>query len=188
MTPELETYLDQLLTIRQDVPGIVAGLDGPAFNWRPASNRWSVGECLDHLNAIGEAYLPVLDQAVQRGRSAHLEAPGPFVYGWFERWFVGGMEPPARKLRTKAVAKFTPSGQIQPEACLTRFLALQDSLSERLKAADGLDLRRIKVRSQVAPISFTLGSTFRLLLAHERRHLWQAREVRKELERRASAP
>ncbi len=184
MTPEIETYLDQLLSIRQDAPGIVAGLSDDQFNWTPEPGRWSIGQCFDHLNLIGEAYLPVLDAAIGGARSRGQTAPGPFAYGWIERWFVRSMEPPPRR-RFGARKKFASTRQLPADACLQRFLALQQGLDDRLRQADGLHLRAIKVRSQAAPISFSLGSTFGILLAHERRHLWQAREVRKALEQTA---
>jgi hypothetical protein len=49
---------------------------------------------------------------------------------------------------------------------------------DRLRQANGLDLARAKVRSPTyAWLRFSLGSGFALMLAHERRHLWQARNV-----------
>ena len=50
MIAEIETYQDQLLSITQDVPGLIGRLSDEQFNWRPAANRWSMAECFDHLN------------------------------------------------------------------------------------------------------------------------------------------
>ena len=55
---------------------------------------------------------------------------------------------------------------------------MQAGLADCMRMAEGLDFRRIKVRSQFGPMSFSLGATFLIVLAHERRHLWQARQVR----------
>ena len=61
-------------------------------------------------------------------------------------------------------------------------LARWDRLNQELRAcflsAEGLDLRGVRVRSQFGPVSFSLAATFLILLAHDRRHIWQARAVR----------
>jgi hypothetical protein len=62
---------------------------------------------------------------------------------------------------------------------MTAFSGWQDSLADRIRAADGLDLRRARQRSPILPVlKWSLGTMFALVLAHERRHIWQARQVR----------
>ena len=39
MQPELETYLDQLLSIRQDADGLMSRLTDEQFNWQPGPGR-----------------------------------------------------------------------------------------------------------------------------------------------------
>lgn len=69
MNAELEGFLDQLLSIQQDVPGIVAGLSDAQFNWRPAPNRWSIAEGFDHLNLTARAFVPAIDAALRDARA-----------------------------------------------------------------------------------------------------------------------
>jgi hypothetical protein len=33
-------------------------------NWQPASDRCSIGQCLEHLNTTARAYLPALDDGI----------------------------------------------------------------------------------------------------------------------------
>jgi len=62
---------------------------------------------------------------------------------------------------------------------ISRFMDWQEQIDIRLQRADGLDLQRAKQRSPILPIlTWRLGTFFALTLAHERRHLWQARQVR----------
>ena len=58
MNPELDIYLEQIRYIRQDVAAIVADLGDGQFTWRPAPDRWSIGECFEHLNLTAAAYRP----------------------------------------------------------------------------------------------------------------------------------
>lgn len=75
----------------------------------------------------------------------------------------------------------SPSGAGAPSSPLPRFLALQDRLEERVDDARGIDLGAVKVTSPFVPIlKVDLLSAFGVVTAHQRRHLWQARQVRQE--------
>lgn len=179
MDSELEGYLLQLTSITQELSGTVGGLSESQFNWRPSSARWSIGQCIQHLNITLERYLPGRDNAMSTGRSLGRVAEGPFVASLFERWFIRLMEPPVRR-RFKTSPAFVGAAELPLESTLATWEQLHGRLARLTTASEGLDRRRINVRSQFAPISLSIGATFVVLLAHERRHLWQAREVRLE--------
>ncbi|OFW20364.1 MAG: hypothetical protein A3H97_20725 [Acidobacteria bacterium RIFCSPLOWO2_02_FULL_65_29] len=175
---ELEGYQDQLLSINQDAPGIVAGLSNDQFNWRPGSDRWSIAECLGHLNIAARLFMPTFDEAIARGRRRGMTAGGPFAYPLLQRSFVRLMEPPP-VIRVRTPGAFAPVYGATSVTVMTDFFAWQAEFLERLKSADGLDLRRIRARSPVLPwLRYGLGIAFAAYLAHQRRHLWQARQVR----------
>ena len=58
MDPHIEGFLLQLTSASQDVPGIAGPFHAQQFNWRPAPHRWSIGQCVEHLNITTERYLP----------------------------------------------------------------------------------------------------------------------------------
>ena len=61
---------------------------------------------------------------------------------------------------------------------MAAFKAYQVQFVDRLRQANGLNLARAKVSAPTLRwLRFSLGSGFALMLAHERRHLWQARRV-----------
>jgi len=56
---------------------------------------------------------------------------------------------------------------------------VRDLLAERVRRSDGLDLARIRTISPVNRlVRLPLGAYFAFILAHNRRHLWQGRQVR----------
>jgi len=62
---------------------------------------------------------------------------------------------------------------------LPEFFRVRDQLGERVRQADGLDLARVRTISHVNRLlRLPLGAYFQFILAHDRRHLWQARQVR----------
>jgi hypothetical protein len=177
----IEGYLDQLLSIRQQVPGLVANLSEEQFGRPPGPKRWSMAQCFDHLNVTAGAFVPAIDTAIEDARARELTGPGPFAYSMFERLFLRFTEPrPALRFPAPGVLKPAPGKPMA--AILSEFMEWQQRLDERIRLADGLDLERARARSPALPlIAWSLGSLFAITLSHERRHLWQAREIRNGL-------
>jgi hypothetical protein len=77
---------------------------------------------------------------------------------------------------------FVPA-TIEPKASvLAEFDGYQRRLVELLAEANGLALSRIKIRSPFnASVRYNVYSAFRIIAAHERRHLWQAEQARDAL-------
>lgn len=181
LVEELRDYYEQIENIEEDAQELTAPLNDTQFNWRPKPGRWSISECLSHLNVSNGLDVPVIDGAIERGRAAGITGEGPFRYGFFSRWFVGFMDAPP-KMRVSAPKNFLPpaagvKGKVVPE-----FLSIHQRILELVLKANGVDLARIKVPSPAGPFKMPLGQRFALVAAHNRRHLWQAWAVRKDKE------
>lgn len=137
-----------------------------------------MAECLAHLAAINQLYVPAIADAVRRGRAAGRTSTQPFRPGFAARWLVGSMDPPpGRAMRAPGPTR--PRDDVSLGAAMAAFTAAQDGLRGELAAALGLDLGALRVRSPLVPLMrLSLGTSFGILAAHERRHLWQARRAR----------
>ncbi len=182
MTPNLEDLLRQLEAIKTDGHAVCAGLTESQFNWRPGPTRWSMAECLVHLNASVAHTLPAFDRAIEQGRAQGRTAEGrqPFRYGWFAKWMVRSMEPPPKwRMKTFPIFDVPPARTHSLAQVLPEFLAVRDQLAERVRRSDGLDLKRVRVVSPVNRLlRMPLGAYLQFVVAHDRRHLWQAKQVR----------
>ena len=178
MNAELQGYGDQLLSVRQDAVGLMSGLTDVQFNWQPAPGRWSMAGCFDHLNKYAaRLFIPKIDLAIAGARARDLRSNGPFAYSALERWAIRNNDAPA-KTRYKAPKNTLPAPDLALDQVRAEFVRWQDELTKRLQEADGLDLRRAKETFPFWPLKWSLGSFIQMMLAHERRHTWQAREVR----------
>lgn len=185
----------ELEGVREEAEALAGGLTRRQLWWRPDDDRWSVGECLDHLVRAGEIYLETLDEVIDEARAAGRTVEKPYRPGPVGRWVVRLLEPPPG-LRVPAPGMIRPrrpdddtmAASAEDEGAgagagsrldpLPRFLALGGRLVRRLGDAQGLDLRRVKLTSPFVPLlRVDLGSAFRVVAVHERRHLWQARRV-----------
>lgn len=191
---ELRQRWRELHASGEEARRLVAGLTTTQFWWRPAERRWSVAECLGHLVLAGEAYHAVIDPAVETARARGVRIAGRPDVGAPDGSRLGdvllkGLEPPTR-LRIPAPARIRPTRPTDPQDAasaapgapgspLARFLALRHAHAERLRAADGLALDRVRVRSPFVPlVTVDLDTALRILTGHERRHLWQAQQAR----------
>ncbi|HXM40959.1 MAG TPA: DinB family protein [Bryobacteraceae bacterium] len=178
LAPELSELDRQFAATKAEASELVKGLKEPQFNWRPAPHDWSIAECLLHLNIVGDRAVHRLEKTLAEAHAQGLAGQGPFGYGWLGKWILANTEPPVKR-KYKAPRRFTPSYGQPITAVLPTFLHLQDQLALRLEQANGLDLARVKVPAPEAGLlRFNLQLTFAWLAAHERRHLWQARQVR----------
>jgi hypothetical protein len=169
----------QVAQIKEQAAALVRGLSDAQYNWRPGPGRWSMAQCLGHIVAGVEVYFPTLEICIAEARKKGLVGNGPFHYGWFGNWFVRSMDAPPKR-RMKNPARITPPPEQPLEKGLQDFNAAHDRLLQLIVQANGVDLGRAKFRSPLLKlIKLSLGQGFAVLLAHARRHLWQANEVRK---------
>jgi hypothetical protein len=183
LSPEVDEFRKQFEQVSTDADALVSPLTDAQFSWQPAPDSWSVAQCIDHLNATARSYLPVLDEGVADAIRRGLYSPGPYAYNWIGRFSVWVMEPPVR-LRTKTPKPFQPAESRPRHDIMAAFRAYQVQYIDRLRQASGLDLARARVASPVVRwLRLPLGSAFALMVAHEQRHLEQARRVIKQIDR-----
>lgn len=190
---ELETRQREFEAAKGELRDLLVDLSDESFNRRTEERRWSMAVCVDHLIVIGEKLIPRLQLAVTVGREKGWRAEGPFRYSRFSAWFVRQMGdeslPPRGRFKTPRLY-LPPAGRaISVAEALRDFTELQDRFVAVVRSADGLDLARIKVASPVTRLlRLSLGQWFRALSGHQRRHLWQAAQVKAQLQKEASRP
>jgi hypothetical protein len=179
----LQGYLDQLAFIRRETAELTGGITDAQFSWRPAPERWSAAQVVNHLNLADSDYTDRIAQVLADGRAHGLKDRGDYKPSLLGGMMVRSMEPPPRR-RFKAPKIWRPadSGPALDRASeLARLDRLHDRIEALIREAAGLDLRRIRLGSPVSGlIRMNLGDAFALILTHERRHLYQLRKVTEE--------
>jgi hypothetical protein len=161
---------------------LVESTDGRVFTVRPNPNSWSAAECLAHLTLTGKAFLPVIQDAIAkakkvgRKKSPHLDPLGSAM-----RWFI---EPPAR-IRSTTAPPFVPRAARPKFEAWAEFASVQSQLIYEALGANDVEFRAVRVVSVFdRRIHYTLYWAFRIIAAHERRHLWQAEHAVDEVMKR----
>src|SRR5262249_31500320 len=87
-------------------------------------------------------------------------------------------EPPAiiRMLVPPAIA---PAASIDPDCLVDNFHDTRRQYSESVRRAGDLELGGILICAPIHPGIFSLEGAIAFIAVHDRRHIWQAEEVRK---------
>jgi hypothetical protein len=176
MHPDLESVRQQLNETRLRGIELMDMLTADQLNWRPAPGVWTIAENLDHLSVTADVYAESIAAALRNAQRDRTN--GPFHYGWLETRVVRTIEPPA-KMKFKAPKNFVPPPAIDPGAMRKHWDESHDAMQRLIQQSDGLALDKVKVRSPaIRFLKASLGMCFRIIAAHERRHLWQIGNVK----------
>lgn len=149
--------------------------------YSPDKGKWSVVQVLEHLNAYNRHYLPIIEKELSL---VTYDTNTWFSSGYWGEKFTKMMKPSnvyeiKNKMRTSKKMSF--SNSLNVDTVLKEFLAGQDKLLQLLEMAKGKDLGKIHIPLTITKlIKFRLGDTFRFLIAHEQRHMIQARNTLKQ--------
>ncbi len=177
MHPQLEALAEEFLEALDRLHLLADGVTANRWAYRTNPKRWSLAECVVHLNLCAAAYLPLLERAVEAARAIEGPPPRRYRHSPMGSLLWRAMGPPVR-LRTRTIAAFVPAATAPATELVAEFERLQDLQMAQLRAADGLPLGRVRVTSPFNPrVRYNLFSCFAILARHQHRHLWQAEQV-----------
>jgi len=175
---------DLINQLQADVKQIIAAAehlqtaDPVKLDYCPAEGSWSVAQVLEHLNAYNRYYLPAIEKSmihISKDTSAW------FVPGFWGNYFTKMMMPKnvyEVKNKMKAMKSYTPTKGLNVEAVFKEFIQHQNKLLQLLDVARRRNMNSIKIPITISKlIRFKLGDVFRFLIAHEQRHMIQARNA-----------
>lgn len=146
---------------------------------RPDPAKWSIAECLAHLNLTAATVQPLMTKAIERGRREKKFGSGPFPMGARGRMFIWIAEPPP-KFRIRAPKNVRPPAAIDdPGKLLPDFMKAQDEWERLMREQEGLDLAKIIVGQ--GAFRMRLAAALPWMMAHQRRHLLQAENVKRQI-------
>lgn len=181
--PEIQALEDALHALEREARALAAGLTEEQGTWRAQRDSWSIAECLDHLATANEVYVRAMEPAAARAREQGRRRRGPALPGVIGRWFVRSLEPPVKPaFRGKAPKLIRPRSSPPLADALRRFLESQNLPRIFLQKYPDIDLASVRFRNPfVRGVRFSLATGLHVIVAHERRHLWQAKRVRDAL-------
>ena len=177
MRAQLEAIIRELEGARDRLHLLVQTAPEERWTQRSDPTRWSIAECVAHLNLTSSAYLPLLRDGIARARDSKDGVRRRYrrdPIGWLLWKAVG---PPVR-FRVKTTPPFVPTAADAPGQLIAEFDRLQTEQLTIARDVDGLPVDRIKIISPFDPrLKYNLYAALTILPRHQHRHLWQAEQV-----------
>lgn len=178
---ELQTRLTTVLTtVKQEF----APLTAAQLRWKPAPDRWSILECLQHLNLAERFYIRNIQHKVdQLGLLQTNPDDQTLTSDWVGRAMLWALDPQVKiKLPTPGMTRPRRADDLDPAAVMSQFTDLQTLLHTLLNKAVYLDWNEEKVMTLFGNwLKIRLGDALLMLVAHTERHLNQAMRVKAEM-------
>jgi hypothetical protein len=174
---QLGALLDELGAVTSDALRVFGGLSAAQLNWKPSAERWSVGQCFDHLIATNRTFFKDMEKIASGKHKSSLWGRVSPLSGFFGRLILRSLDPEKGR-KTKAPRIFQPASSDVAADVIEQFAGHQRELEARMRATAGVDLARTIVTSPVAAVAtYSLLDAYRIVVAHERKHFEQARRV-----------
>jgi uncharacterized damage-inducible protein DinB len=176
-----EELIDQL---EADVRQIVAAAehlrqaDPVKLSYSASKGAWSVAQVLEHLNMYNRYYMPAIERSM-----VHItrDTNAWFVSGLWGNYFTNMMRPKnvfEVKNKMGSLKSYSPTKGVNVEAVFNEFIEHQNKLLQLLEVARRRNLNSIRIPMSLTKLlRFKLGDTFRFVIAHEQRHMIQARNA-----------
>ncbi|HEX7959473.1 MAG TPA: DinB family protein [Terriglobales bacterium] len=177
MNAELAKLIDEAGVIAEDAQKTFGHLNAKQLNWKPSPAQWSVAQCLDHLIVINSTYFPVIEKIARDGYKPSVQQHLPLLPRFFGPLVLKAVSPEGKR-NYKASSHVLPSSSTIDGDIVARFRAHQQELIRHMKMTENLDLSNTIITSPVASFAtYSMLYAYRIVVAHERRHLLQAQRV-----------
>ena len=152
--------------------------DSVKLGYPPEEGKWSAAQALEHLNMYSRFYLPAIERSMVQ---IPKEVNAWFVPGFFGDYFTNMMMPKnvyEVKNKMKTMKSFRPERAVNVEGVFKEFFDHQKKLLHLMETARKRNLETVRVPTTISKlIRLKLGDVFRFLVAHEQRHMIQARNA-----------
>jgi hypothetical protein len=172
MHPQLTAAFGRLDSTYRDLQAAVAAIPAPLHAQKPAADRWSVNEVLEHLGIVEQFFLgPLADKvaAATPGLSPEVDTPA-------------GLADETRAFMSNRENKRNAPETVQPKGAMDSATALRVLADGHARfrgvvsAADGLALSSITHDHRFFG-TLNVYQWIELVAGHEGRHLEQIREI-----------
>lgn len=151
------------------------------LNFYPAKGKWSILECIEHLNLAFDIYLPRIKNKVSNAT----KNSSNYSSGFFGDRMVTAMDPINNKIKNpmQTFRNMNPErSKRDPRTIIAKFTQHMVTFEEQISNSEHIDLGKPKIKSAIGLIlRFKLGDCYRFLLAHNERHLLQCRKIMRVL-------
>ena len=181
------TSNDLLGKLRKDVLAIIdaanefESLPESDLNWKQHPKKWSILECLEHLNRYSHYYHAEIKKAIARSHILSTKVDHEAKSTWMGKKFIAMMHP-NNTTKHKTFARMNPTEGSLKREVIYKFLRNQQELVTILEDALKVDLNKASIPVEFFKIlRMNLADALQFVVVHEQRHLKQANAVKSNI-------
>lgn len=178
---EIQNWSSQIDQTSESFNHVFGKLSQDQLNWKPNLQSWSIAQNIDHIITINESYFPIIKAVHEGNYNLPFIAKIGFLVNFFGKALLSSAQPDRRR-KSKTFAIWEPSGGELQAGILERFNRHQEKLKVMISESDDLLGKNTIISSPANKnIVYKLETAFDVLVAHEKRHFEQAKEVLKNM-------
>jgi hypothetical protein len=174
---EIMNWINEIDEVTHAVKAEFGNLLPEQLNKKPSAETWSIAQNIDHLIVINESYYPIFKQLHEGTFQLPFMGNLEFYVKWMGNLILNAMEPNRnKKMKTQSI--WEPSTSAIDANIVQKFVAHQEQLKKHIQSCSEFIDGGVVIYSPASKaIVYTLEQAFNIIVAHEKRHLNQTREV-----------
>ena len=173
----MDKWVNAIDKVSDSFRTVFGELTNEQLNEKPAPEVWSIGQNIDHLITTNKSYFPIIESLKKGTYKLPFIAKIGFLVKFNGKMVLSAVQPD-RKKRMKTFSVWEPQQSVVPVDILDQFLQHQDQLKLVINNASDLIEKKAIISSPAnRQIVYYLHTAFDIIIAHEKRHLEQAKEL-----------
>lgn len=175
----VEDASNRFLEIKSIAKEYFQNISVEVLNRKPGADKWSAAECLEHLNITSRGYLQNIPKEIAAGTNTEVKI-GEYKPRLLIRKFAE-LSGPDSKIKISSPKILIAESSNLTNSVVEDFIKNQDKFISIINRVNMNLLREIKVTWPVMKfVKLQLGEVLIMTIAHQLRHLNQAKRAIKE--------
>lgn len=177
MRPKTAQYLESLDTITKDVIDSFTGISLEKLHLKSNPKTWSIAENIEHLITINKTYFPIFEKLQRGSHQGAFIGRFPFFTNLFGDMIFKSVADGGKK-KQKTFPLWEPKINSGDTTILERFKQHQEELKSWIIQMEPFVEKNQIIHSPANKlIVYSLEKAIEIIIAHEKRHLDQAKRA-----------
>jgi hypothetical protein len=177
-TTEFQEPMIDNINIIIDQIDVLAGLSTAQLNWKEDPGKWSILECVEHLNRYNSYYIQEIENNFTSSKQS---VDAELISTWIGQKSIAMMQPKNRK-KQKTFKKMNPANSALNSEIFQKLFLDQQRIKNLLQGILNVDANAKVVRVEFFKLlKMTIAEGLEFLIVHQQRHMIQALDIKAKI-------
>lgn len=177
----LDNWKIEIKSQSERARSLVEGLSEDLLNQKPASDKWSIGELVEHLMITNELYFGIIRPVIDDASAAQDNLWWKVFQKMMGKMILKSINPVTTK-KYKTMKVFEPRRSAFTSKIAEDFIDQQNRLLALVDDLQNVEINKTYIASPVGSwVIYSIEDALTIILNHEKRHLAQAESLKAAL-------